>query len=456
MTAIEEIVRKQKAWFGTGATRRTEDRLRRLDALRDAIKSRERQVMDALRQDLGKSDRESYMTEIGIVYEEIRFIRKRLRKWTKPAKVKTAMTHIGSRGYLVSEPYGTVLILAPFNYPFQLAISPLVGAVAAGNTAVLKPSELTPRVAGVLQEIVEAVFPPEHVSVVQGAVEESNELLRQPFDYIFFTGSVPVGKVVMEAAAKRLVPVTLELGGKSPCIVHDDADVKLAAKRIVFGKFMNAGQTCIAPDYVYVHRDQKAKLIEELRRTITAFYGSDPVSSEELGRIVSERHFHRLVGLLEGADAVIGGNYDRESLKIAPTVIDHADWQLPVMGEEIFGPLLPMLEYTNIEEVIQQVNSRPKPLALYLFTRDKALEKRIIDTIPFGGGCVNDTLMHIATPYLPFGGVGSSGMGSYHGIYSFRTFSHQKSVLKQTVRFDFSFRYPSAKNGLAILRKLFR
>jgi len=248
----------------------------------------------------------------------------------------------------------------------------------------------------------------------------------------------------------------LELGGKSPCIVHRDADVKLAAKRIVFGKFMNAGQTCIAPDYVYVHRDRKAALLEELRAAISAFYGPRPIESEELGKIVNERHFDRLVGLLGGAEAVIGGDYDRESLKIAPTVLDHADWSLPVMGEEIFGPLLPLLEYSELDEVIAEVNARPKPLALYLFTRDKAAENRVIESIPFGGGCVNDTLMHIATPYLPFGGVGSSGIGSYHGIYSFRTFSHQKSVLKQTVRFDFPFRYPSAKNGLAILRKLFR
>ncbi|MBB6636896.1 aldehyde dehydrogenase [Cohnella thailandensis] len=456
MSLIAGIVGKQRDWHAAGNTRRVEDRIRRLDLLKEAVKARERQVMDALRIDLGKSEREAYMTEIGIVYEEIRFIRKRLRKWAKPVKVKTAMTHIGSGGYIVSEPYGTVLIVAPFNYPFQLALSPLVGAIAAGNTAVLKPSELTPRVAAVLREIVEAVFPPEYVATVEGGVEASKELLEQPFDYIFFTGSVPVGKVVMEAAAKRLVPVTLELGGKSPCIVHRDADVKLAAKRIVFGKFMNAGQTCIAPDYVYVHRDRKAALLEELRAAISAFYGPRPIESEELGKIVNERHFDRLVGLLGGAEAVIGGDYDRESLKIAPTVLDHADWSLPVMGEEIFGPLLPMLEYSELDEVIAEVNARPKPLALYMFTRDKAAENRVIESIPFGGGCVNDTLMHIATPYLPFGGVGSSGIGSYHGIYSFRTFSHQKSVLKQTVRFDFPFRYPSAKNGLAILRKLFR
>ncbi|THF79555.1 aldehyde dehydrogenase [Cohnella fermenti] len=456
MSEIAEIVRKQKRWFAGGATRGTELRLRKLNELLGAIKAREKQVMEALSQDLGKSEREAYMSEIGIVYEEIRFIRKRLRKWAKPRKVKTALTHVGSGGYIVSEPYGTALIIAPFNYPFQLAISPLVGAIAAGNTVVLKPSELTPRVEEVLREIVSAVFPPEHAVTVHGGAETSRELLEQPFDYIFFTGSVPVGKVVMEAAAKQLIPVTLELGGKSPCIVHRDADPKLAARRIAFGKFMNAGQTCIAPDYIYVHRDVKARLLEELDGAIKAFYGPEPIRSPELGRIVNERHYRRLVGLLEGTEAVIGGERDPETLKIAPTVVSVADWGQPVMGEEIFGPVLPVLEYESLDEVVAQVNARPKPLALYLFTREKLTEKRVLETIPFGGGCVNDTLMHIATPYLPFGGVGASGIGSYHGLYSFKTFTHEKSVLKQTVRFDFSFRYPSAKNGLAILRKLFR
>ncbi|MGG0836486.1 aldehyde dehydrogenase [Bacillus paralicheniformis] len=454
--SIETTVTEQKRYFLSGATLAVENRLEQLNILKDAVKKYERDILEALQQDLNKSEHEAYMTEIGIVLEEIRFISRRLKKWAKPKKAKTAVSHIGSKSIVIAEPYGTVLIIAPWNYPFQLAVSPLIGALAAGNTAVIKPSELAPAVSSVISKMMKEIFPPEYVSVIEGGVETNQELLRQKFDYIFFTGSVPVGKVVMEAAAKQLIPVTLELGGKSPCIVHKDADLKLAAQRIVFGKLTNAGQTCIAPDYLLVHKDVKNELMRALKQSIQTFYGKAPESHPAYGKIISERHFERLLRFLHNENIVTGGTYQKDALKIAPAIIDEPDWESPIMQEEIFGPLLPVIGYETIEDVIQMVQSRPKPLALYLFTNEKAVQNHILSRISFGGGCINDTLMHTATPYLPFGGVGESGIGSYHGHHSFKTFSHEKSVLKQTNLFDISFRYPSSKNGLRIIKKLLR
>ncbi|GAA0376339.1 aldehyde dehydrogenase [Bacillus horti] len=453
---LEYSVQKQKDYFISGATKSVSKRLEQLQLLKEGIKEFEQDIVDALKQDLNKSEYEAYTTEVGILLEEIKFTEKRLHKWAKPKKVKTAITHIGSKGMIISEPYGVVLIIAPWNYPFQLAISPLIGAIAAGNTAIIKPSELTPHISKVIVKLIEKVFKPEYVTVIEGGVETSTELLKQPFDYIFFTGSVQVGKVVMEAAAKNLTPVTLELGGKSPCILHDDADIKLAAKRVLFGKFTNAGQTCIAPDYLLMPSRIKAEFIEECKRVLQAFYGEDPVQSDRYGRIVSERHFDRLLRFMGNGNVVIGGQYDREALKIAPTFIDQVSWEDPIMQEEIFGPLLPILEYESIDQCIAKIVERPKPLALYLFTKDTQLQEKVMEQVSFGGGCINDTLMHIGTPYLPFGGVGESGMGSYHGKQSFKTFSHEKSVLKQTNRFDMEFRYPSSKNGLKLIKKLWK
>ncbi|MGN9866993.1 aldehyde dehydrogenase [Bacillus swezeyi] len=453
---IKAIIAKQKQYFSSGETLDIRKRLQLLDNLRHSLKKYEHDILKALHKDLNKSEHEAYMTEIGIVLEEIRFISKRLKKWAKPKKAKTALSHIGSKSMIIPEPYGTVLIIAPWNYPFQLAVSPLIGALAAGNTAVVKPSELAPSVSGVLSKIIKEAFPPEYATVIEGGIEANQELLRQPFDYIFFTGSVPVGKVIMEAAARRLIPVTLELGGKSPCIVHKDADLKLAAARIVFGKLTNAGQTCIAPDYLLVHKDIKRELLQALKQAIQRFFGNAPENNPAFGKIVNERHFERLIRLLHNENVVAGGTYHKDTLKIAPAIIDEADWESPVMQEEIFGPILPVIGYETIEDVIDLVQSRPKPLALYLFTNDKSVKRQVISRISFGGGCINDTLMHAATPYLPFGGVGESGIGNYHGHNSFKTFSHEKTIVKQTNRFDVSFRYPSSKNGLRIIKKLLK
>jgi aldehyde dehydrogenase (NAD+) len=453
---IQALLSNQRAYFLKGNTRSVQGRCNQLEKLRLTIKKNERVIMDALKKDLNKSEFEAYATEIGILLEEISFSQKNLKKWAAPKKVKTAMTHIGTTGKIVPEPFGTALIIAPWNYPFQLALSPLIGAIAAGNTAVLKPSELAPNVSELLKDLVEETFPSELVAVIEGGIETNQVLFEKKFDVIFFTGSVQVGKIVMEAASKHLTPVILELGGKSPCIVHKDADLKLSAKRIAFGKFTNAGQTCIAPDYLLVHSEIKKEFISLLQAEVTEMFSEDPLLNENYSRMISEKHFDRLMGFFSDGKAIFGGKADRDSLKIAPTIIDEVNADAAVMQEEIFGPIFPVMEYTDLDQAITFIQDRPKPLALYLFTSSKQTEKQIIGQVSFGGGCINDTLMHIATPHLPFGGVGESGMGNYHGKYSFEAFSHYKSVLHQTTKFDFSFRYPHAKNGLKLIRKLLK
>ncbi|TYP72506.1 aldehyde dehydrogenase [Paenibacillus methanolicus] len=451
---ISSLVEKQKRFFSEGRTLSLEFRKEQLSRLKAAVKTYEQEILDALYADLNKAADEAFMTEIGLLYTEINEAIKRLRKWAKPKKVRTPLLFFGAKSYIMPEPYGTVLVIAPWNYPFQLAIAPIIGAIAAGNTVIVKPSELTPRVSAVLAKLFKSAFDPAFAAAVEGDVEASRALLAQPFDYIFFTGSVAVGRTVMESAAKRLIPVTLELGGKSPCIVHRDANLKLAAKRIAYGKLMNAGQTCVAPDYLLVHEAVKAEFVKALKDAFREFYGDNPIESERYGKIVNERHFDRVIGYLEGGGTVAhGGRYDRGKLKIEPTLIENVTWEQPVMQDEIFGPILPILTYDRIDEVINAVNERPKPLALYLFTADGAIERDVLGRISFGGGCVNDTLMHLGTSNLPFGGVGESGMGSYHGKFSFDTFSHRKSVLKQTTRFDLAMRYPSDKSRIGLLRK---
>ena len=453
---IKALLSHQRAYFLKGNTRSVQGRHDRLEKLRLFIKKNERAIMDALKKDLNKSEFEAYSTEIGILLEEISFSQKNLKKWAAPKKVKTAMTHIGTTGKIVPEPFGTALIIAPWNYPFQLALSPLIGAIAAGNTAVLKPSEFAPNVSKLLKELVEETFPSELAAVIEGGIETNQVLLAQKFDVIFFTGSVPVGKIVMEAASKHLTPVTLELGGKSPCIVHKDADLKLSAKRIAFGKFTNAGQTCIAPDYLLVHSAVKKEFLSLLQAEITEMFSENPLLNENYSRMISEKHFDRLTEFFSDGKAIFGGKADRSSLKIAPTILDEVNVDAAVMQEEIFGPVFPVMEYTDLDQAITFIQDRPKPLALYLFTSSKQTEQQIIGQVSFGGGCINDTLMHIATPHLPFGGVGERGMGNYHGKYSFEAFTHYKSVLHQTTKFDFSFRYPHAKNGLKLIRKLLK
>lgn len=454
--SVSSIVNKQKAYFYNGHTRSVEVRKNNLKKLYEGIQRFEEEIFQALKLDLNKSVHESFTTEVGYVLKEISFQLKHISSWSKPKRVRTALTHFGSKGKVVPEPYGVTLIIAPWNYPFQLAIAPLVGALATGNTIVLKPSELTPNVSKVITRMLAELFQEELVAVVEGGVEESTALLKEPFDYIFFTGSVGVGKVVMEAAAKQLTPLTLELGGKSPCIVHKDAKVDVTARRIVWGKFLNAGQTCVAPDYLYVHASVKEQLIEALRHEIAEQYGNEPLQNENYVRIVSERHFERLCRFLQDGQVAIGGNYKRDTLHIEPTVVKDITWQDAVMEDEIFGPILPIIEYENIEEVIDTIQQHPKPLALYVFSEDKEVQKTVTSNISYGGGCVNDVVYHLATPYLPFGGVGSSGLGSYHGEESFRTFSHYKSILAQSTAFDMKIRYSSTKSALKFIRKLLK
>lgn len=445
---VKELIEKQKQFFQTGTTKALSFRLKALRKLQEAVRVHEEDLMAALYKDLNKSAFDAYSTEIGVVLEEIRFTLKKLSGWVKPQKVKTPMTHLGSRSAIFSEPYGVALIIAPWNYPFQLAVAPLIGAIAAGNCAILKPSELTPHTSEVLGNLLNQIYPEEYIKVVLGGVETSQELLDQDVDYIFFTGSVPVGKIVMEAAGKHLTPVTLELGGKSPCIVHEKANLKLAAKRMAWGKFMNAGQTCIAPDYLYLQKTVADEFLSHFKNAVKELYGEQPLKNENFTHIVSERHFKRLCTFLDNGTVLLGGKTDPEQLAIEPTVLGDITWQDHVMQEEIFGPILPVLEFTDLNEVIEGVRNHPNPLSLYLFTEDAKVQEQILQAISFGGGCINDTVYHFATPYLPFGGVGASGTGAYHGKGSFDTFSHKKSVLKQTTRFDLPFRYPNAKNGL--------
>ncbi|MEH6890156.1 aldehyde dehydrogenase [Bacillus sp. JJ864] len=453
---IVSIVERQKSYFYSGKTRGIDERKKQLRALYESIQRYESEIFEALKLDLNKSEHESYTTEIGYTLKEISFMIKNLSKWSKPKRVKTAMTHIGSKGKIIPEPYGVTLVIAPWNYPFQLAVAPLVGAIAAGNTVVLKPSELTPNVSSILAKMLTELFPPEVVAVIEGDAQVSTALLKEPFDYIFFTGSVGVGKIVMEAAAKQLTPLTLELGGKSPCIVHKDAKLDVTARRIVWGKFLNAGQTCVAPDYVYVHSSIKDQFIEAMKKAVHEQYGEKPLQNEKYVRIVSGRHFERLCSFLRDGQAVVGGNYDQDKLLIEPTVLTDVSWNDTVMEDEIFGPILPLLEYENIEDVIATVQRHPKPLALYVFSEARDVQKQVTQSISYGGGCINDVVYHLATPYLPFGGVGQSGLGSYHGEQSFQTFSHYKSILSQSTAFDMKIRYSSTKSALKFIRKLLK
>ncbi|WP_407271825.1 aldehyde dehydrogenase [Radiobacillus sp. PE A8.2] len=453
MENYQSLIDEQKEFFNTNTTKDVAFRLEALDKLKTGIKQHEDALLAALKEDLNKSAFDAYSTEIGFTLQEISFIERRLRAWAKPKKVKKPITHIGTKSLIYPEPYGVSLIIAPWNYPFQLAVAPLLGAIAAGNCAIIKPSEFTPKTSQVLQNIIAELFPEKYIAVVQGGVETSQALLSSNVDYIFFTGSVPVGKIVMKAAAENLVPVTLELGGKSPCIVHEDANIKLAAKRIAWGKFTNAGQTCIAPDYLYVHKNVKEQLLTELRAVIKDFFGNNPLENENYTHIVNEQHFNRLSAYLTNGETIIGGNSNKEELSIEPTVLTTITWDDPIMKDEIFGPILPAMEYGELSEVITGISQHPNPLALYLFTENDQVEEKILENVSFGGGCINDTLYHLSTPYLPFGGVGTSGHGAYHGKSSFDTFSHQKSVMKQTNLFDMSLRYPNAKNGLKKIKK---
>ena len=440
MEYISKVVEAQRCYFRSGATLDVSFRKEMLHNLLNALRKWEKPLAEALWCDLHKSYEEAYMTEFGILYGEIENHIKHLSSWASPKKVKAPLRIFPSRSKVVSEPLGNTLIIAPWNYPVQLLINPLIGAISAGCTAILKPSPYTPNVAQVLEQMIDEAFSEEYIAIVQGNRNVNRDLLEQRFDLIFFTGSPALGREVMTAAAKHLTPVVLELGGKSPCIVDKEADIKVAAKRIAWGKSLNAGQTCIAPDYLLVHQDIKEEFVEALRKAFRSLLGRKPQKTKHFVRIVSDRAFDRLVGYLDNGVIRFGGEYDREERFIAPTLLDNVSPEAPVMQEEIFGPIFPLLTFGDTEEVVKFVTEREKPLALYYFgSTDKG--EGVLRRTSSGGACVNDVIMHIANENTPFGGVGNSGMGSYHGEESFRVFSHRKSVLSTTTKVDVPFRY---------------
>lgn len=438
---LERNLEKKNRFFDTDATKSYMFRLWALGKLEKAIKDNQKIIVEALKRDLNKSKSESYMTEIGMALSEISYIKKHLKKWMVKEKVSTPIMHAVSKSYIMREPFGTVLVIAPWNYPFLLAIQPLAGAISAGNCVTVKPSELAPNTSAVLKKIINSIFPIKYISVEEGGKETSQELLKMNYDYIFYTGGIAVGKIVMEQAAQHLTPVTLELGGKSPCIVDETADIKLAAKRIAFGKCLNAGQTCVAPDYVLVQKKVKKEFIENYKKAVCEMLGEKPTQNADYVKIINKRHFERLKNLMLGQNIVYGGEADELTNKIAPSIVEEPDIKSAVMQEEIFGPILPVLSYTRMSSVIKLLKNGEKPLALYLFTNSKDAEKNVLGKLSFGGGCINDTIMHIGNASLPFGGVGNSGMGFYHGRYSFDTFSHKKSILNKSNVIDFRLRY---------------
>jgi len=455
-TEVVQLLERQRAFFSSGKTFPVSFRLAQLKKLKEAIKKNEAELMRALASDLGKSEFEAFTAEIGFLYEEINVALKNLKKWVKPRRVLTPILMQPGSSRVLTEPKGTVLIISPWNYPVQLTIAPMIAAIAAGNCLVVKPSELAPASASAIKRLMEQCFSPEFCSVVPGGVEVAQNLLEHRFDHIFFTGSTTVGKKVMLAAADHLTPVTLELGGKSPCIIDEGVDLETVARRIIWGKFYNAGQTCVAPDYVLVPKSSKSSLLSFMKKAIHEFYGQDPAQSPDFGRIISSRHFERLVALIEGQSVFTGGVWDRESKYIAPTIIDRVATYDPVMQSEVFGPILPVLEYENFDTALAIVKRHSHPLACYVFTANPKIENRVLREIPFGGGSVNSALMHLLNPRMPFGGIGPSGMGSYHGKAGFDAFSHKKSIYKSPLWIDIPFKYPPYEKRLPFMRLLMR
>lgn len=456
---VELILEEQKKCFDTQVTKDIDFRIRQLKTLKESIKKYEEQILKALNKDLGKHKNEAYMTEVGYVYNSITHVIKNLKKWARPEKRPTPIYLMPAKSYIISEPYGSVLIIGPYNYPFQLLIEPLIGAMAAGNTALLKPSEMTPNVSKVVKEMIKDTFDKEYIGCVEGGIDTNTSLINGKFDYIFFTGSPAVGKIVMQAAAKNLIPVTLELGGKSPVIVDESANIKEAARRIIWGKTANAGQTCVAPDYVVVHEIVKDELIREMKNALTEYYGEDIEKNDSFGRIVNGRHFNRIKAMIEkDKDGIVfGGHWNEEERYIEPTLIEISSENAATMQEEIFGPVLPIMTYKNLDSIVTKIRNLSKPLALYLFTRNKSVESKVLSEISSGNACVNDTIMHTANPYLPFGGVGNAGIGSYHGRDSFITFSHRKGILKKHASINSSITYPSfTEKQLKLIKKLLK
>jgi aldehyde dehydrogenase (NAD+) len=445
-----------RAFFAAGKTRDVEFRIAQLKKLKEGIRKYEPEIIAALHSDFRKPPFESYATEIGILYTEIDHVIRHIRSWSRSRRVATPIIHFLSRSRIYHDPYGVVLIISPWNYPFQLTIAPLIGAIAAGNCVLIKPSELSPATSATIEKMVAELFNPDYLTVFQGEAEATQKLLEEKFDYIFFTGSTAVGRIIMTAAARHLTPVTLELGGKSPCIVDEDANLNYGIKRIAWGKFLNAGQTCIAPDYILIHRNIKDVFVEKMIRTIHTFYGEDPMMSPDYARIINERHFNRLISLMKNGRILCGGKYLSKDLYIAPTIIDQVAPEEPLMQEEIFGPILPLIEYDNIDEAIAFVNQRPQPLALYCFSENKGIQDKVLQETSSGGGCINDTISHIGSQELPFGGIGESGMGGYHGKASFDTFTHRRGILFRSNLVDIPLRYPPYRDRVSLLQFLFR
>ena len=454
---ITAIVASQRAYFKSGATLDVEGRLRALRILRAAIVTYEDVIASALQRDLGKSSTESIMCEIGMVKSALNHMLRHANHYAKAKRVRTPLAQFPATSLHKPSPFGVVLVMSPWNYPFLLTMEPLIEAIAAGNTVVVKPSAYSPHTSSVLEKLLTHYFDPRLIAVVTGGREENQQLLDEQFDHIFFTGSQRVGKEVMRKAAAHLTPVTLELGGKSPCIVERTADIPLAARRIVFGKYLNCGQTCIAPDYIYCDAAIADELMHALAQEIRIQFGEAPLANDDYGRIVSVKHFDRLTGLIDPAKIAYGGRTSPDTLQIEPTLLRDVEWGDAVMQEEIFGPILPVLTYENFGDAIDQLNDMPHPLALYIFTEDKIIARQVMSRLQFGGGCVNDTIIHLASNNLPFGGVGASGMGSYHGEAGFRTFSHEKSIVNKSTRFDLPLRYqPYGKWKERIIRLAMR
>lgn len=438
---IKDILQQQNHFFSSGKTIPAEFRLKQLESLKEAMIRHEADLAAALKEDLGKSRMESYMCEIGLTLSELTWMQKHLRSLMRSKRVSTPATQFAAKSFRSPSPYGTVLIMSPWNYPVLLTLDPLIDAIAAGNTAVVKPSAYAPCTFDVMKTMIEECFPAHYVAVVDGGRAENQALLQQRFDMIFFTGGKTVGREVLRHAAEYLTPVTLELGGKSPCIVDSTAKIRLAAKRIVFGKYLNCGQTCVAPDYILCDKRIRDELITAILAEIEKQFGKEPLKNPNYGKIINEKHFERILGLINGEKLVYGGQSEPESLRIAPTVLNNITWDDAVMGEEIFGPLLPILTFDTLDEALDTVESHPHPLALYFFSEDKAAQKKVLDTCRFGGGCINDTIIHLATSDMPFGGVGESGMGSYHGRVGFETFSHYRSIVDKKTWMDLPIRY---------------
>ncbi|TWW01770.1 aldehyde dehydrogenase [Chitinophaga pinensis] len=453
----QEIYNVQQAFFESGKTLSYKFRRQQLRLLKTAVKKREKDILAALQADLHKHPVEAYSSEIGTLYVEIRHMLSNLKEWMRPERVSSPFTMYPSKSRIHRAPLGLVFIIAPWNYPFQLIIAPLIGAIAGGNCAIVKPSELTPHTSAVIAALIKETFDPAYITTLEGdGSTVIPDMMRHRFDHVFFTGGSGIGRRIMEMATPHLTPVTLELGGKSPCIVDEKANIQVAAKRIVWGKFWNAGQTCIAPDYILVHTKVKDELIAAMKKAIVRFFGEQPADSPDYARIISQKRLNTLQTYLTQGTVIHGGATDESKRFMAPTLLDNVSWDSPVMQEEIFGPILPVISYTTLEEAIRLVRQQPYPLSLYLFTRSAATEKLITEQLRFGGACINNTLGHFTNPELPFGGVGNSGMGQYHGKYSFDTFTHPKSIMKTGTWIDIAMKYPPFRNKLWLVKRLLK